>query len=325
MTIEATDVSDKTTIFLNNRTAWTCKYKDLFDAPNGWRLGDRIHITYVHFKGYYLQNASYQGCVPVKLQNANSHDLTVNTIQEIIKNDKKSTNTIVLNDGTRWFIGFWSSAWMKNWQAGDRIIVTEQEFIFGSNADHFLLNLDQGEIDFPENVIAQLLYSPEVAKFEDFNKRANRDWKFSIVDTWQENNSFIIELNNKTLWRCSQPKLDWQVGDNLKFEIDHKEYRLINLRNSKKINGTIINSHSEEIDLPTIQKISKSGKRMDLSDGSVWFSRIDKYKKWQKGNRIIVSPLNRVGFDTSTHTLINIDKSTEDKDNPNYSSATLVK
>lgn len=37
------------------------------------------------------------------------------------------------------------SGWMKDWQAGDRIIVTAQEFIFG-NADHLLLNLDRKKI-----------------------------------------------------------------------------------------------------------------------------------------------------------------------------------
>jgi len=305
MIIEAVDVSNKTTIFLNNRTVWTCKYKDLFKGPYGWCLGDRVHIVYVYSEGYYLQNASCQGCVPVKLQNANSQDLKVNTIKEIIKNDKKSTNTIVLNDATRWFIGSWSSAWMKDWQAGDRIIVTAQEFIFG-NADHLLLNVDQGKNSFPENVRAQLLYSPEITKFKDLNRRETRDWKISIVATWQENDSFIIELNNKTLWKCSQPELDWKIGDNLEFGLDDEECKLINLRNSKEVNATFINSHSEEIDLPIIQKISRSGKRIVLNDGSVWFSRNDEFKKWQQGNRIIVSSLSKVAIDTSTHILINI-------------------
>lgn len=324
MTIEAADVSDETTLLLNNGTAWTCKYKDLFDGPYGWHLGDRIHIVYVYFEGYYLQNASCQGCVPVKLQNANSQDLKVNSIKEIIKNDKKSTNTIVLNDATKWFIGSWSSAWMKDWQAGDRIIVTAQEFVFG-NADHLLLNLDRGENSLPENVRAQLLYSPETIKFEDLNKRETRDWKISIICTWKENNSFIIELSNKTIWKCSQPKFDWQIGDHLGFDFDDEKRELINLRNSEKINGTLINSYSEEIDLPLIQKISKNGKRIVLSDESVWFLRTDGFKKWQKGNRIIVSSLGKVDIDTSTHVLINIDKSSEDNDIQNYSSATLVK
>jgi len=45
-------------------------------------------IVYVYSEGYYLQNASCQGCVPVKLQNVNAADLKVATIKEIIKNDK---------------------------------------------------------------------------------------------------------------------------------------------------------------------------------------------------------------------------------------------
>lgn len=324
MTIEAMDISDKTTILLNNGTAWTCKYKGLFDGPYGWRLGDRVHIVYVYSEGYYLQNASCQGCVPAKLQNANSHHLKVNIIKEIIKNDKKSTNTIVLDNETRWFIGSWSSAWMTDWHVGDRIIVTSQEFVFG-NADHLLLNLDHGKKGFPENVRAQLLYSPESITYEDLNKRETRDWKMSIVDIVLENNSLMIVLNNKTRWICSRPKLDWQIGDNVEFDLFIEEYQLINLRNSEKVKAKIINSNSEEIDLPFIQTISKSGKRIVLSDESVWFSSLNGFKKWKLGNRIIVSTLSKVDIDTSTHTLINIDKSMEDKDSQNYSSATLIK
>lgn len=324
MTIEAVDLSDKTTIFLSNKTAWNCKFNNLFDGPYGWHLGDRIHIVYVYSQGYYLQNASCQGCVPVKLQNANAADLKVSIIKEIIKNDKNSTNTIILNDSTRWFIGSWSSAWMKDWQAGDRIIVTAQEFVFG-NADHLLLNLDRGQNNLPKNVRAQLLYSPETIKFEDFNKRETRDWKISINCIWQETDSFIIELNNKTLWKCSKSKLDWQIGDRLEFHPNHEGCALINLRNSEKVKATIVNSDSKELNLPTIQKISENGKEIVLSDYSVWFSRNGRFKKWQQDNRIIVSSLKDVDIDTSTHILINIDKSTEDKNIQNYSSATLVK
>ncbi len=324
MTIEATDVSETTTIYLNNRTSWTCEYKDLFDGLYGWHLGDRIHIVYVYTEGYYLQNASCQGCVPVKLKNPNAADLKVTTIKEVIRNDKKSTNTIVLQDATRWFIGSWSSSWMKDWQPGDRIIVTAQEFVFG-NADHLLLNLDRGKNNLPENVRAQLLFSPETIKFEDFNKRENRDWKIIINCIWQETGSIIIELNNKTIWKGSRPKLDWEIGDNIEFAFNDEECKLINLRNSEKINATIVNVYSEEIDLPIIQKISRNGKEIILSDGSVWFSRSNRFKNWQQGNHIIVSSLSDVEIDTSTHILINIDKSTEEKNIQNYSSATLVK
>lgn len=324
MTIEAVDTSDETTIFLNNNTVWTCKYKDLFEGSYGWLLGDRVHITYVYAEGYYLQNASCQGCVPVKLQNANSPDLKVKTIKEIIKNDKKSTTTVVLNDTTRWFIGSWSSSWMKNWQVGDRIIITAQEFTLG-NADHLLLNLDQRQTGNPENVRAQLLHSPETTKFEDLNQRQAREWEISIISTWQGNNSFIIELNNKTLLKCSQPKLDWQIGDRLGFKFENQQCKLINLRNSEEINATIINSHAEEIDLPTVQRVSKNGKQIILSDESVWFSNNNKFDKWQRGDRVIASSLSYVAFNTSTHLLVNVDKSTEGKESQDYTTATLVK
>lgn len=110
----------------------------------------------------------------------------------------------------------------------------------------------------------------------------------------------------------------------MKFDFNDKKHELINLRNSKPVHATIINSYSEEIDLPIIQKIAKDGKRMDLSDDSVWFSKDGKFKKWQQGNRVIISSLDKVTFDTSTHILINLDKSTEDKDSQTYR-ATLVK
>ena len=324
MTIEAVDVSDKTTIFLNNRTVWTCKYKDLFDGPYGWHLGDRVHIVYVFCEGYYLQNASCQGCVPVRLQNANATDLKVVTIKEIIKDDKKSTNTIVMNDATKWFVGSWSSGWMGNWQAGDRILVTAQEFVFG-NADHLLLNLDRGRNNLPKNVRAQLLYSPKAIKFEDLNKRETRDWKVSIDCIWPETDSFMIELNSKIIFKCYRSKLNWKIGDSVRFDLDDKEWKLINLRSSEEISTTFVNSYSKEINLPIIQKISRNGKRIVLSDDSVWFSRTDIFGKWQKGDRMIVSSLPDVNFNTSTHILINIDRPTREKNIPSRSSATLVK
>lgn len=321
MTIEAVAKSDKTTIYLDNRTAWSCNYKDLFHGPYGWRLGDRVHIVYVYSEGYYLQNASSQGCVPVKLQNAHSSSLRVNKIKEIIKNKIKGTTTLVLNDGTRWFIGSWSSAWMKKWQVGDRIIVTEQEFVFG-NADHLLLNLDQGDKHLPENVRAQLLYSRELIKFEDLNRRQTRDWQISIASTRHENHSFEVELSNQVICKCSQPKLAWDVGDVLVFDSNLEQNSLINLTLQEKIQVETITCPSDGVDLPTIKKISKDGTKIVLSDDSLWFSAIDEFEDWQLGNRVIVSCLSRVDVDTSTHLLINMDKDTE---NPTCSTATLVK
>lgn len=139
----------------------------------------------------------------------------------------------------------------------DRIIVTAHEFVFGK-ADHLLLNLDRTVNNSPENVRAQLLYSPETIKFEDFNKREARDWKISINCIWQETDSLIIELKNKTLWKCSRSKLDWQIGASLEFDLEDERCTLINLRNSEKVNATIANSYSKDINLPIIQKIYSS-------------------------------------------------------------------
>ncbi|MDP1879529.1 MAG: hypothetical protein Q8K60_01155, partial [Parachlamydiaceae bacterium] len=140
----------------------------------------------------------------------------------------------------------------------------------------------------------------------------------------QGNDSFMVELNNNTIWKCSQPKLDWQIGDNLKFDFNDEEYKLSNLQNSEEISATIISGYSKEINLPIIQEISKSGKRIVLSDASVWFSKNGRFKNWQQGDIIMISSLDRIAIDTSTHILININKSI-DKENQNNTSATLVK
>lgn len=312
MTIEAVNISDKINISLNNGTTWSCTYTDLFDEPYGWHLGDRVHIIYVYSEGYYLQNASCEGCVPVKLQNRNATDLKVTTIKEIIKNEKKSTNTLILEDGTRWFVGSWSSAWMPDWQPGDRIIVTEQEFMFG-NADHLLLNLDRVTSKIPENVRAQLLSSLDKIIFEDFNKRETRNWNITINSISRETDCFIIKLNNKTIWKYDGSKLDALIGDELEFYPDDDE------------EWELLNGFSQEIELPIIYKISSDKKEILLSDHSVWFSRKNEFSNWQQGDRIIVSSLSDVYFDTSTHILLNIDISKKEKNIKNYNYATFVK
>ena len=322
MCIEEVTVSDEiTTIVLDNKTVWTCKYTNLFNEPNSWCIGDRVHIVYVYSAGYYLQNASYQGCVPVRLQNKNSNDLKVNVIKEIIRNEKKLTTTIVMNDETTWLIGTWSSGWMKDWEVGDRIVVTEQEFFLGK-ADHLLLNLDRGR-KIPENVRAQLLTTTQIINFEDLNKRQARTWENSIASIWQQSHSFIIELNNQTLWKCSNSKSDWKIGDKLEFDFLEEKCELVNLENSERTQAVLINNSQEKMDLPFIKKITRRG--IELSDDSVWFFGSRAFKNWKAGDRIVVSAISEVELDTSTHLLINIDAAVKVADQYNYASATLVK
>lgn len=215
--IESFEESNKkTTILLDNGILCSYKDTDLFNGENGWMLGDRISLVYVSSQGYFLQNDSCQGCIPVKLINVHSKYLKTLYIQDILKNEEKSTNTIILSDNTRWFIGSWSSSWMSNWQIRDRILVTPQEFMFG-NADHLLINLDRESSNFPGNVRAGLMYSPHQTFFEEMNKREGRSYTLKIANVWQENQCLMLDLDNGMRCKSSLPNKFWQIGDNLRF------------------------------------------------------------------------------------------------------------
>lgn len=303
MTIESIDISNETVIHLDNGTSWTYKGTDMFVSPNNWELGDRVNIVYVYLDGYFLENGSYQGCIPVKFNHPLSENLAVNTIQEILFDAKKNTNKIILDDHTEWFIGSWSSCWMEKWQVGDRIIVTSQEFMVGY-ADHLLINLDRGK-KIPENVRAQLLYTPKTVQYDDQNKRQGSEWSVSIAKAWEENDALLIELNNGTLLRTEQPHDNWEIGDPLELTCAYGTVEVLNIRKDDEVSGKVVGWGA---DLPSVQTVSDKGKKMTLSDHSVWFSSCKEFKKWKKGERILISSKSSVSWDTTTHTLINMDR-----------------
>jgi hypothetical protein len=326
MRVESFETSNKqTTILLDNGTLWCYKDTDLFDNQFGWQLGDRVHIVYVYLSGYYLKNVSYQGCVPVKLINSRSEKINTLHIQAIIKDQKSSTYTLVLDDNTQWFIGSWSGAWMSEWQIGDRIIVTPQEFLFGK-ANYLLLNLERGESSrLPSNVRAQLIDSPYSISLDDVNLREPKTWKVFITNVSEQNNSLLIELNNKTIWQCALPKKLWQVDDQLMFVVDNENLKLKNLRTQERINASIVNGTSQQIQTPVIQKIVKGKNKVVLDDQSIWQLSFGNRKKWNKGDRIIIASLEYLSIDTTTHLLINIDLLNGNWESRSYIPATLVR
>lgn len=313
MTIESFEVSNnKTQLLLNNGSLWTYNDVDLFNVSKGWLAGDRVEIFYANFGGYYLKNASYQGSVDVTL--TNPADVKTTRIQKIIKNGEKSTNKIILDDKSEWFIGSWSSSWIDKWLEGDKIIVSPSAFVFG-NADHILINLDR----LVGYVRAQLLHSPQLVRYEDLNKRPANIWKINLISLWTQADSCIIEMDNKTLWRCTLPKKEWNIGDELTLEEDRKKIKIENLSSKEKIEGDILNTSSKEIQTQYVKQITKNGKII-LSDDSIW--SIGK-SGWEVGNRIIVVPLRSTSYGSSTHRLLNIDKIADSSSRISYS-ATLI-
>jgi len=309
---------NKTEILLTNGMKWLYSDNDLFEGTNCWKVDDRMNITYVYLEGYYLKNTSYQGCIPVKLQNRGSEELITKTILTIIKS--KDAFKIVLDDSTEWFVGWWSGVWMEDWKEGDRIVVTPQDFVFG-NADHLLINLDSDKKSLAENVRAQLMFSPETLDDEDFNKREPLDRRIFISNLFEKDNSFIIELNNGVSLKSSNLGKGWRRGDYLELDLSKRRIILTNLRTDEERKAQILISGSE---LAVIDEIKEKEGKIILSDDSVWLSNSRPFKSWKEGDRIIVSQIDGLGFDTSTHTLINVD-STDEKGNLTSIKSTIVK
>lgn len=328
MHIESFETSDQqTTVLLNNGTLWKYQDADLFQNKYGWQIGDRVHIVYVNFEGYYLENVSYQGSVPVKLINSSFDDIKTVRISNIIKNNEKSTNTIELDDRTTWFIGSWSSSWMTDWRIGDRMLVTPQKFLFG-NADHLLINLESGDkSQLPVCVRAQLMYSPQFERIEDKNKRQAREWKVSVSNTWKQNDLFMVELNNKTIWQCNTVlKNTWQINDEVTFSLDNEAIKLKNLANKEEVKVTLINQSSNGLQTYYLRKNKQNGNKLILNDESIWFMGNCRgtFNRWKRGDRILVASKGYLGSDTATHVLINIDTLSGKFKTPSVEEVTLV-
>ena len=319
--------NNRTTLLLDNGTAWTYRDTDLFTQPNGWQIGDQVQIVYVHSSGYHLQNTSYHGTIRVRLINPNSEAIQATRIQSIMNNDENKTRTLVLEDGTHWHIGSWSSCWMQQWQVGDRVLAAPHEFLFGQ-ATHLIINFDrQMKFKLASNVRAQLLLEPNPKTYlEDLNQRQGNIWKLGLFDLWQDADQLVIQLNNKTQWRCSLPKQVWEMGDEIIISRDLQQFRIENITKKEEVLGTLINKDAKQLEVLVIQSLSKRGRKVVLQDGSIWLSssRGDSQASWQVGDRVIVSPIGILLPDTSTHRLINLDKLSKTGDIPSYRNVTLI-
>lgn len=302
LTIKSFDISDqKTHIHLSNGTTWTYKDADLLSSTGGWEIGDRVEFFYVTLGGYYLQNMSYRGTIFVEIKKDDS-ELKTAKILKVLKNEEKSTYKLTLDDDSTWFIGSWSGHWMENWQEGDRLIITPQRFILG-NADHIIINMDREKNSTPTNVRAQLMHAPQMISYQDANKRDSNEWKLILTNFWIEDDAFILEMDNKTRWRCALPEKEWTIGDELSIQ-SAKHIKIVNLNNDEDVEGELTNG-SDPIVTLTIKEISKNGK-ITLNDDSIWL--IGSKTKWEVGDRIIVSPFGYLSINSSTHRLFNVDK-----------------
>lgn len=102
------------------------------------------------------------------------------------------------------------------------------------------------------------------------------------------------------------------------FFVKDKYLNIKNLRNDEEINSEVVNLQFMCHQLPYIQEILQKGMKAILSDGSIWLLpdeskdlfgfRKGNFKNWHVGDLVIISPLNCVARDTSTHQLINLNK-----------------
>jgi hypothetical protein len=319
--IQTFEIANKqTNIQLDNGTLWTYKDTDLFEGEHGWRIGDRVRISAVYFEGFFLENVSCEGCVPAVLQNSNAPDLVTQRIAELIYDVENETHRVVLDDQTEWFIGSWSSKWMTDWQEGDRILVTPGEFALG-NATHLLINLDQlDEQQLPGNVRAELLSPHSLPAPQDENKREGRNWTLHITSAQIEGDNLIVEMDNHTTWRCSIPKKKWKAGDQVIYDNTSSGLMIKNITQNSEETATLIDCAPALF----IKEISHNKKKAILSDGSIWLQTgFGKFWDWEAGDRLIVSKKG-IGFDTSSHILINLEKLGKEKEDSRSYTATLV-
>jgi len=311
-------------VTLSNGTTWKVADKALF-APAGWKLGDRVRIVYIHSGGYFLENVSYPGCIGADLTNASSKTIRANIIQTISTGGSKEepTHTILLDDGTTWHVGSWSSGWMKDWKAGDRVLLSPGDFLAG-RATHWMINLDRKLMTAdlwgspPANVRARLLANPHALSAPtDANLRPGRTWKHTITSIKRTGSGYTVELDSQTLWECPEQAKGWKAGDEITFT---DSISLYNRTKHSEVKAKILNAPAASL-ISTLS-IATVSEKLVLSDGSVWFLAQTK-NGWKLGDRIMVGKDPHMGYDMSNHLLINLSHS--QKESPDFSPATLVR
>lgn len=314
-----------TTILLSNGVQCIYNDNDLF-TNDGWQIGDNVNFVYTYFDGYFLENLSFQGCAPVEISDNIPNDASFLTIKSILpkKDGDVTKNTIILNDGSQWYIGSWSSSWMQNWQPNDRIIVNPQDFLLGQ-ADYFLINIDRLQDGiFPANVRAQLLYDP-IPEVTIIDKRPVTTWPHYIAAISLKNNNTLIQFDNGLLCECydinNYELRKWNIGD----EVTINNKKLINVKTNLSTDIKIINSDFSSIEALSIKSIKSKGIKIVLGDGTIWFKNSYGNDNWQPGDRVIVFYKNHASIDTSTHVLLNLDKINNKDDFPSTWNVTLVR
>lgn len=311
---------NKTSILLNNGTQWIHDDAYLF-AQNGWHINDRVNIVYVHLDGYFLENLSYPSSVPVKIENLSSADIMTARIQSITPTgDEGKKNIIVLNEGSQWFIGSWSSLWMKDWKPEDRVLIVPQAYLFPNKAKYMMINLDQQIApSYPSNVRAELLFTPFPIVKENIQKRSERNYPHIIEKVRVGKNSSIIACEDKLLWESVKitkaKKQRWKSGDEIAFSSNLDGLSIVNLRSKETTKISWINPESTSETTLKIQEIANHDRKIILDDGSNWFinQSYDKNKtSWNPMDRIVVLRKSNPSIDTSTHVLINLDKTSYD-------------
>jgi hypothetical protein len=345
----ASEQGGKTTITLTNGMCWEYRDGGLFSIPSNeqmlnkvprvWKVGDRVRIVYVWNWGYHLENISYPGSIPVDLLNASSSTITATKIRTILKNgsephpsharmlDEGGTwHTLTLDDGTMWYVGWWSSAWMKNWNVGDRVILSPNDFITG-RATHLMINLDRpsSENSLRSNVRAQLLRNSNAKPApKDSNQRPGRSWTIQISKIYPAGENYAVELSNKMVWLCPKKRncwhdwIGWSVGDTVTLEREDETFKIHNCKRRNTVSAKLANP-ATQIDTVTLYSYADNGWRVVLSDGSVWYFA-EKKESWTAGDRIVVSRLSGTRITMSNHLLINLSRT--NKHHPDLADST---
>jgi hypothetical protein len=350
-----------TTITLNNGMCWEYMNTGLFSALPGdppcnnpanlWKVGDRVHIVYTFTEGrdYVLQNVSYPGAVPAKLTNADAATITATRIRTLSKSGPPGgrTCTIGLDDGTMWYVGWWCSPSLEEWQEGDRVICSPHDFIYNQHS-FLMINLDRpaSRNELRDHDRADLTLNPHAKPArEDPNLRPGRVWKLIITKIQKTGDGYLVELSNKMVWLSTQkaPIRVWlsaqdhpqnsskdqkyvctsKTFDCVSFDTCGESFIMQNCRDSSSVLATLTNP-TANIAAQTIYSLSGDEARVVLDDGSVWNFAEDK-KSWKVGDRIVVSPLQGLQVDANSHLLMNLSRTDADHNLVDSVRATLIR
>lgn len=135
------DVQNETAsgvITLNNGIRWLwnpchCCCRKIDD----WEIGDEIYILNIVQGKYQLLNPAHTYYQPeVKIDPSSIDQLpTVSAIEG-------RGTSLVLSDGSKWYVGWWSALWAYFWRQGDPVVVIKDTPAYG-HSTHRLLNMNR--------------------------------------------------------------------------------------------------------------------------------------------------------------------------------------